>query len=90
VEDVITLYPCSSGGESKHQSVPWRIKGGRTEITEKDYWSGRIFPVILVYFLGIFMCVSPYQPARFRTCDDPSIIIMGVDDVKHFLGLFVT
>jgi len=28
VEDVITLYPCSSGGESKDQSVTWRKKGG--------------------------------------------------------------
>jgi hypothetical protein len=90
VEDVITLYPCSSGGESKDQSVPWRMKGGHTEITKKDDRSGRVFPVILVYFLGIFMCVSPDQPARFRTCNDPSIVIMGIDDVKHFFRLFIT
>lgn len=63
---------------------------GRTEITKKDDWSGRIFPVVLVYFLGIFMCVSPNQPARFGPGNDPSIIIMSVDDVKHLFGLFTT
>ena len=63
---------------------------GRTEITKKDYWSGRIFPVVLVHFLSIFMCVPPDQPARFGPGNDPSIIIVSVDDVKHLFGLFTT
>jgi hypothetical protein len=66
------------------------MKGRHTEITKEDDRSGRVFPVILVYFLGIFMCVPPYQPARFGPGNDASIIIMGIDDVNHFFGLFVT
>jgi len=70
--------------------LPAKMGRGHTEVTKKYHRSGRIFPVVLVHFLSIFMCVSPNQPARFRTCNDSSIIVMSVDHVKHLFGLFTT
>lgn len=65
--------------------ILWR---GRTEITEKDYWGRGVFGVVPVDFLDVVVRMSPDQPARLGAGNDPSIIVVGIDEVEHLLRLF--
>jgi hypothetical protein len=65
----------------------WWKTEGRTEVTEKDDWGRGVFGVIPVDFLDVIVRMSPDQPARLGARDDPSIVIVGIDEVEHLLRL---